>query len=79
MEYNHNIDFFKINENKRDIKLGGIEMKYSNYNLLIPYKENVVLFNTLSGDTFLLDQETGNAINNKDLESIPRELKQQLI
>lgn len=54
-------------------------MKYSNYNLLIPYEEKIVLFNTLSGNSFLIDQEAGNAINNGNLESISSELKQQLI
>lgn len=54
-------------------------MKYSRYNLVIPYKEKFVLFNTLYGHTFFIDKGVRDAISEGDLESIYPELKQQFI
>jgi len=55
-------------------------MKYSKFNLLIPYnKEENILFNTLSGNSFLVDDKTMGKMKENDMSEIDEELKKEMI
>ncbi|MDD7306382.1 MAG: Cys-every-fifth radical SAM/SPASM peptide maturase CefB [Peptoniphilaceae bacterium] len=52
-------------------------MKISSYNLFIPCDDEILLFNTLSGETFKIDEYTKEALKNKELEKIDSIQKQE--
>ena len=44
--------------------------KYSKFNLLIKNSKDYILFNTLSGETFLIEEEIANKIKDNDIEGL---------
>ena len=54
-------------------------MKYSKYNLIIDDKKDFLLFNTLNGNTFLINNETKNLINNNKIEDLDEDTLNKFI
>lgn len=54
-------------------------MKYSTYNLVVPCGEEVLLFNTLSGETFLIDDETKRCILSNEIDELDPSQKEEFL
>lgn len=51
-------------------------MKFSKFNLIVPYNDNKILFNTLTGHCVEIENEVANIIDNNQINSIdPKQVK----
>lgn len=55
-------------------------MKFSKYNLFIPVNnDQYLLFNSLTGSTFLIDEKFKKTIENNDIENLPEDVKKEYL
>ncbi len=54
-------------------------MKFSKFNLIVPYDGNKILFNTLTGHCVEIENEVANIINNNQINSLAPKLVKILL
>lgn len=54
-------------------------IKYSKFNLLIPYENKTILFNTLYGECFLIENNEKEAIENNEFDSLSNNIKSLMV